>query len=166
MVIVNDAATYQQFKAVKNLHHAPKKLEAFYRNMGCKLLSELIEENTEPGGAAVDGKESYCTDLRNLVLQRLSYFAKDLDDDEVWKRYQFLNETGKLGVKVYEDLHIVKTIVFGEETKEFRSETTAGCWIDAQKCVELWVISPRTRKLEYFEFVFLSLRMIIFFSST
>ena len=94
---MDDARNYTLFKDVKNLFHAPKHLEKFYKEFGCRSLSELIEEQFIPNGHEIQGHRT-STGFREFVLQRLLLFIAD--HSELEERYHWMCVEGHFQVRV------------------------------------------------------------------
>ncbi|KAH9934863.1 uncharacterized protein B0H18DRAFT_1114703 [Fomitopsis serialis] len=123
IVVADDPNSYQLFG--NSVFTAPQEdlLEAFYLELGSKLLSSLVKQ--EHRSTTEIPNSSKAADVRTLILERLPLFLHEHTHAAPRVKYSWLNDEKHFVVKMYGKLTVVKTLQFGTNRATQVQESSA-----------------------------------------
>lgn len=137
VVIADDTHAYQSFGT--SIFTAPQEdlLEAFYLQLGSKLLSSVVREEYRTS-AEVRGSRK-ATEIRSLILERLPLFLHEHTHSRPRVSYTWLNNEKNFVVRTFGKLSVIKTLQFGSIRATRSQDTSAVAKRDGRGPIELWL---------------------------
>ena len=147
---MDDSREYYLFKDCDQLYHAPKPLEKFYFELGCKRLGDLIQEEYLPSGPELytNKQKQRAEDCRKLVLQRLMLYIQTFDDKDLEAKRQQMYRPEYFTVTVFPGLRVKRLLNFAGNTWENTSDVSCGYWSNENDSFDLLLT---TNEPDYFE---------------
>ncbi|KAG6375835.1 hypothetical protein JVT61DRAFT_2694 [Boletus reticuloceps] len=137
IVIADDINAYRLFRDAVFIAPQEELVEDFYLSLGCKRLSNVVQEQCKVLDEIPDTKTSL--DMRNFVLERLALFLHEYAYAKPKVPVDWLSDAGNFKVKICEKLSISKTLAIGDDETTRSQDASAGAKRLGQRCIELWL---------------------------